>query len=82
MTAITRRPVGAQSSRPASASVDIAALADQVQAGRIVTCPSVEATGDLMTELGRRGRVRWRSEWRGNTLLIVVGPRESEGDIA
>ena len=62
------------SSQPvASATVDIAALADRVQAGETVTAPSVEAAGELLQELARRGRTRQASEWSGNTLRIFVG---------
>lgn len=75
-----RKPIRPQLNKSAPALVNIAALADRVQAGEVVTCPGVEATGDLLAELSSRGRVRLCNEWQGNTLLIVVGPRE--GDVA
>ena len=49
------------------------ALADRVQAGETVTAPSVEAAGELLQELARRGRTRQASEWYGNTFRIFVG---------
>lgn len=78
MKASARKPIRPQLNKPAPALVNITALADRVQAGEVVTCPGVEATGDLLAELRSRGRIRLRSEWQGNTLLIVVGPREGD----
>lgn len=71
---MTTRSRAVKSSQPAaSATVDIVALADRVQAGETVTAPSVEAAGELLQELSRRGRTRQASEWYGNTLRIFVG---------
>ena len=68
------------SSQPADRAmvVDISTLADQVQAGETVVAPSVEACGELLAELARRGHVRQGSAWSGNTFTISVGPQRPE----